>query len=290
MTEIREERGDVLELEYDPKTGVYSPARPERRSPRLQVALFVLTILSTLLVNGPWYSLAIMSILLAHEMGHYLVSRYYRVKASLPYFLPFPLSPIGTFGAVIRMEGRIPSRKVLFDIGIAGPLAGLAFTIPAILLGLEWSAVVVKSNPMPNALPLGDSFLFSFLSRLVKGDIGPDHDILLHPVAFAGWVGLLVTALNLLPVSQLDGGHILYGLLGERSRRVAMAVYAAFLAMAIIKFHNWLFLAALIFLFRPEHPPTVDPWTPLSRGRRALGILALLLFAISFTPDPFRLN
>lgn len=290
MSENQEERGDVLEVEYDPKSGVYAPVVRKSRPPWLHVTLFLLTVVSTVLVGGPWYAIGIMTILLAHEMGHYLVSRYYRVRASLPYFLPFPLSPIGTFGAVIRMEGRIPSRTVLFDIGIAGPLAGLVFTIPAIVLGLHLSTVVSTDAPTPNTLPLGDSFLFAMLARLVKGELGPERDILLHPVAFAGWVGLLVTALNLLPVSQLDGGHILYGLLGERSRRVAMAVYAAFLAMAIIKFHNWLFLAALIFLFRPEHPPTVDPFTPLSRWRRALGVFTLFLFAISFTPDPFRLG
>lgn len=282
--------GEVIEVEYDARSGAYVAARPPRRIPWLHIGLFALTIASTVLVGGPWYALAIITILLAHEMGHYVMSRRYGVRASLPYFLPMPLSPIGTLGAVIRMEARIPNRTVLFDIGIAGPLAGLVFTIPAILVGLALSTVVTTTTARPDTLPLGESFLFAMLSRLVKGELGPGQDILLHPIAFAGWVGLLVTALNLLPVSQLDGGHILYGLLGPRSRRVAVAVYAAFLAMTVIKYHNWLPLAVLILIFRPEHPPTVDPTTPVSRSRRLLGILSFLLFAISFTPVPFRLR
>lgn len=277
-----------MDLAFDPRTGTYVAVRPARRIPWLHVVLLVLTFASTFLVGGPWYSLGIMTILLAHEMGHYLMSRRYDVRASLPYFLPMPFSIIGTLGAVIRMEARIPNRTVLFDIGIAGPLAGLVFTVPAILVGLHFSDVVDKSAPLPNTIPLGESFLFALLSRLVKGELAPDEDVMLHPIAFAGWVGLLVTALNLLPVSQLDGGHVLYGLLGRRSRSVALAVYAAFLALAVIKFHGWLPFAVLIFLFRPEHPPTTDPVTPLSRGRQILGVLSLLLFAISFTPSPFR--
>jgi membrane-associated protease RseP (regulator of RpoE activity) len=286
----RDPSTEVIEVEYDPRTRSYVAARPPRRFPWLHAGLFALTVASTVLVGGPWYALAILTILLAHEMGHYLMSRRYGVRASLPYFLPMPLSPIGTLGAVIRMEARIPNRTVLFDIGIAGPLAGLVFTIPAILIGLALSTVVTTATPRPDTLPLGESLLFSMLSRLVKGELGPGQDVLLHPIAFAGWVGLLVTALNLLPVSQLDGGHVLYGLLGQRSRRVSIAVYAAFLAMTIIKYRNWLPLAILILIFRPEHPPTVDATTPVSRSRRLLGILSFLLFAISFTPVPFLIG
>ncbi len=283
-------QGSVIEVEYDSASGQYVAVKPVRKIPWVHIVLFVLTVASTLLVQGPWYAIALITILLAHEMGHYVISRRYGVRASLPYFLPMPISPIGTLGAVIRMEARIPNRTVLFDIGIAGPLAGLVFTIPAILIGLHLSDVVTTANPIPNSMPLGESFLFAILSRLVKGDLGPGQDVLLHPVAFAGWVGLLVTALNLLPVSQLDGGHILYGLLGQRSGRVALAVYAAFLAMTVIKFHNWIPFAVLIFLFRPVHPPTVDSHTPISRGRRILAIASFLLFLVSFTPAPFKLS
>ncbi|MFN0152025.1 MAG: site-2 protease family protein [bacterium] len=280
---------NVLDVEYDPATGQYVVVRPKRRIPWMHIVLFVLTIVTTCSVSIA-YGLAIMTILLAHEMGHYLVARRYGVRASLPYFIPMPLSPMGTMGAVITMQARIPNRTILFDIGIAGPLAGLVVTIPAILIGLTLSTTVPASETAPGGALLGGSLLFSFLSDLMTGGAGSatDRVVVLHPIALAGWFGLFVTALNLLPVSQLDGGHVLYGLLGERSRRVATAVYAGFLAMAIISHRQWLPFAILILLMRPSHPPTLDTVTPLSRGRRILAFVAFILFVISFSPDPFR--
>lgn len=279
---------EVLDVEYDASTGQYQVVRPKRRIPWTPIILFAATIFTTCRI-GLSYGLSIMTILLAHEMGHYLVARHYRVRASLPYFIPLPIG-MGTMGAVITMQQRIPNRTTLFDIGIAGPLAGLVVTIPAILIGLHLSETQPADQITAESGFLGGSILFSFLSDLMTGGAGTatDRVIILHPIALAGWFGLFVTALNLLPVSQLDGGHVLYGLLGERSRRVAMAVYAGFLAMAIIVHRQWLPFAILILLMRPNHPPTLDTATPISRGRQILALVAFVLFIISFSPDPFR--
>ena len=282
---------EVLDVEYDASSGQYQVVRPKRRIPWLHILLFVTTIFTTCL-HGLSYGITIMTILLAHEMGHYLVARHYSVRASLPYFIPFPLGLWGTMGAVITMRQRIPNRTTLFDIGIAGPLAGLVLTIPAILIGLHLSETQPADQITAQSGFLGGSILFSFLSDLMTGGAGTatDRVIILHPIALAGWFGLFVTALNLLPVSQLDGGHVLYGLLGERSRRIAMAVFAAFLAMAIIVNRFWLPFAILILLIRPSHPPTLDTATPISRGRQILAFVAFILFIISFSPDPLRVG
>ena len=185
----------------------------------IHIMLFVLTIGSTWLAHGVWYAVAIVSILLAHEMGHYLMCRKYKIPATLPYFLPFPfpaLNPFGTMGAVIKMEGRIPTRKALFDVGAAGPIAGLVLTIPALIIGLKLSTVIKVDQTPEFSIYLGESFLFSQLSKLIIGNLEQGYDVVLHPVAFAGWAGLFVTALNLLPIGQLDGGHILYALFGRK--------------------------------------------------------------------------
>ena len=171
---------------------------------------------STLIVGGPAYSFAIILILLGHEMGHYFMSRRYGIRATLPFFLPLPLPPFGTLGAVIRMESTVSSRKALFDTGVAGPLTSLILSIPAIVIGLKLSKVIPVSHIKEGAIRLADPLLFSFIQRLVMGEIPENYDILLHPIGYAGWVGLFVTALNLLPVGQLDGGHIAYGPLWEK--------------------------------------------------------------------------
>src|SRR4030042_3538250 len=181
----------------------------------IPILLFILTVASTWLTGGAGYSIAIMLILLGHEMGHYFMSRRYGTKATLPFFLPFPFSPFGTLGAVIRMESAISSRKALFDTGVAGPLTSLLLSIPAIGIGLKLSEVVPASQIKEGALRLADPLLFSFIQRLVLGEISENYEILLHPIGFAGWVGLFVTSLNLLPIGQLDGGHIAYGLFGK---------------------------------------------------------------------------
>ncbi len=260
---------------------------------RLHILLFILTIGTTYMMglsDGPlgalWYSGGIMIILLTHEMGHYLMARKHGVPVTLPYFIPVPLPPFGTMGAVIKMKGTIPDRRALFDVGVAGPLAGLAMIIPAIFFGLHMSTIVEASSLGENTISLGDSILFSGISLLVKGRLAEGQDILLHPLAFAGWAGLLVTALNLLPVGQLDGGHIMYALFWRKSKIVARVFYFIFLAVCLFFYFGWILLVILLAIFR-NHPPTLNDQIPLDLKRQMIGIFALILFFVSFTPVPF---
>ena len=260
------------------------------RSWRFNVLLFVLTCASTTLVGGPAYAAVLMSILFCHEMGHYLQARRYRVPATLPYFIPIPLPPFGTMGAVIRMNNLGADRKVLFDIGVTGPLAGLLIALPATFWGLAHSQVVAVAGLTGPNIQLGDSLLFAALSRLVVGPLPPGYDVLLHPIAFAGWAGLFVTALNLLPIGQLDGGHVLYALLGKKSHLVAIAVALGFVATAIFVNPAWTLMVVLVFLIGLRHPPTANDRAPLGRARLWLGIASLAFFVLSFTPDPLRVR
>jgi membrane-associated protease RseP (regulator of RpoE activity) len=207
------------------------------------------------------------------------------VRATLPFFIPFPILPFGTLGAVIRMDSRMPDRRVLFDIGVAGPLAGLAVTIPAIYFGLQMSQIVVPGET--GGISLGESLLFQGISWLAIGPVPEGYDTLLHPLAYAGWAGLFVTALNLLPIGQLDGGHILYALLGERSDLLYRIALALFALLCIIWYHGWFLLVILLLWFGYRHPPTLDHFTPLDSKRRIIAYLTLVIFLLSFTPVPF---
>jgi len=253
----------------------------------IHIILFILTVASTLIVGGLAYSVTIMLILLGHEMGHYFMSRRYGMRATLPFFLPFPLSPFGTLGAVIRMESSISSRKTLFDTGVAGPLTSLILSIPAIAIGLKLSEVIPTTQLREGTIRLGDPLLFSLIQRLVMGDLPDNYDILLHPIAYAGWVGLFVTALNLLPVGQLDGGHIAYALFGRRSRAIFLITIAVMAFITIFYNPGWLLLLILIILFGFRHPPPLDELTPLDGKRKVIGAIAFLAFLLSFTPAPF---
>ena len=259
----------------------------------LHLLLFVLTLYTTYrigLANGPagalWYSGGLMSILLFHEAGHYLAARRHRVSVSLPYFIPMPLPPFGTMGAIIKMDGRIPNRRALMDVGVAGPFAGLAVAIPVIFFGLRFSQIIPLEETAGNTITLGDSMLFSILTRLSFGSLPEGQDILLHPLAYAGWVGLLITAINLLPVGQLDGGHILYALFHRNSRFVAWILYGVFLYVCLFHYFGWLLLLILLAVFR-KHPPTLLDSIPLDPKRKIAGVLALILFGLAFTPVPF---
>jgi membrane-associated protease RseP (regulator of RpoE activity) len=256
--------------------------------PRKHLYLFLLTVLSTLWVGGPLFSATLMTILLAHELGHYLMSRRHGIPASLPYFIPMPLSYFGTLGAIIKMRGRMTDRRALLDIAAAGPLAGFLFTVPAILIGLRWSEVVPVPEPSLLSVRLGAPLLFQALSRLVLGNIPEGHELFLHPVAFAGWIGLYIMALNLLPIGQLDGGHVLYALFGPRSRTISRIILLLFGLFAGLFFWPWLILVGLIILFRVhKHPPPVEDTRSIGPGRILIGVLVLILFLISFTPVPF---
>ena len=270
--------------------------------PVLNLVLFFLTCISTFFqgystsptgsfADGLWYSGGIITILLFHEMGHYLMCRRHGVRATLPFFIPLPiLSPFGTMGAVIRMDSRMPDRRALFDIGVAGPLAGLAVAIPAIYFGVQMSVVDKIAAAGDSSMTLGESLLFKWLSFLAIGPLQEGQDIFLHPLAYAGWAGLFVTALNLLPVGQLDGGHILYALLGERSvfiGRVALALFALMGIVVFPFFPGWFPFILLLIWFGYRHPPTADYFTPLDSKRRMLAYFAFVIFIISFTPIPF---
>ncbi|NUO83745.1 site-2 protease family protein [candidate division KSB1 bacterium] len=265
--------------------------------PRLNVVLFVLTCLSTFFIgysldgrlsSGFWYSGGIITILFAHEMGHYLMCVRYRIRATLPFFIPFPSLPFGTLGAVIRMDARMPNRRVLFDIGVAGPLAGLAITLPAIYFGLKMSTVLTVSGS-EGMFTLGDSLLFKALSNLALGPLPEGQDTLLHPLAYAGWAGLFVTALNLLPIGQLDGGHILYALLGDRGQKIYPVNMAMFALLCIVQYNGWILLVMMLLWFGYRHPPTQDDFEPLDLKRQILACLTFMVFVLSFTPAPFKI-
>lgn len=258
----------------------------------MHILLFALTVGLTLVLRGVWYCISIMTILLAHELGHFFMSRYYRVQSSLPYFIPFP-NLFGTLGAVILMRGRIRSRKALFDIGAAGPLVGFCLSIPAIVIGLKFSQAVQVSQIEGVSFRLGNSLLFSFLEKAIIGEIPEGTDILLHPLAFAGWVGLFITALNLMPIGQLDGGHIAYAVFGRRSRIVFALAAIGFGFLGFFFFPAWLLPLFLILLFGFRHPPPSDDETELDGRRKLLAAVCLLVFVLSFIPVPlpdFEMN
>lgn len=272
-------------MEFDPRRGEYVVSRRDRPFPRTQAILFLLTLASTAVVGGISYALSLLAILLAHEMGHYLTARYHGIPATLPYFLPMPFTIFGTFGAVIRMDGRTATRRELFDVGVAGPLAGTLVAIPIALYGIRLSSVV-DGIGTEGMLALGDSVLFTGLQRLVHGPLPEGSTLLLHPVAFAGWVGLFVTALNLLPIGQLDGGHVLYGLLGRAAAPISLVVFLSFGLLALFASPGWLLLVFLLLYFGYRHPPALEEEVGLGRGRKWIGLVTLALFLLAFTPVP----
>jgi membrane-associated protease RseP (regulator of RpoE activity) len=237
------------------------------------------------MLQGLAFSVTLMSILLAHELGHYFACLYYGIDASLPYFLPFP-SPIGTLGAFIRIRSPIYTRRALFDVGIAGPLAGFVMLLPAMAIGLAYSKVI------PGIAERGELiFGVPAIQRALEWVMFPGvraADIYLHPVARAAWVGTLATALNLLPIGQLDGGHILYSVAGNRHKLVSWIFLLLLVALGIWLWHGWLVWAVLLFFGR-RHPSIIDP-EMLGAGRKQLAWLTLIIFLLCFTPAPLREN
>jgi membrane-associated protease RseP (regulator of RpoE activity) len=232
------------------------------------------------------YMVALLAILLGHELGHYLACQYYRIDATLPYFIPAP-TLIGTMGAFIRIRSPITKKQQLFDIGIAGPLTSFILSLPAVVFGLSLSKPV-PPFPEGESLMFGDPLILKLVGRLVFKGIPEGYDIVPHPIAFAGWVGILVTALNLFPVGQLDGGHIAYALLGEKSRKIAPYFIGIFVLMGIFFWFGWFVWALLIYFLGLKHPHISDEDKSLSPGRRLLGIMILIIFILSFTPDPIK--
>ncbi len=232
------------------------------------------------------YVVVLIFILLAHEMGHYLACRYYRIDATLPFFIPAP-TLIGTMGAFIKIKDPITRKHQLFDIGVAGPLAGFILSVPAVIYGLSQSKAV-PALPREESLIFGESLLVKGISVLLFRGIPEDFDIVVHPIAFAGWVGILVTALNLFPIGQLDGGHVLYAVVGQRSQKFSWIILAAFILLGIFFWVGWFVWAVLIKFLGLRHPPISDSATPLSSRRRIVGWVVFFIFIISFVPDPIK--
>jgi membrane-associated protease RseP (regulator of RpoE activity) len=234
---------------------------------------------------GMPYALALLGILGVHEFGHYVVGRWHGVDVTLPYFIPVPMA-LGTFGAFIRIKSLIKSRRAVFDIGIAGPLAGLAVALPALYFGLRGSPGLASDATM--GVHAGSSILLALMYQLANGGELGQAVIRLSPVAFAGWIGLFVTALNLLPVGQLDGGHIAYGLFGQRwARRISVGAFLLMLALGLTVWpglFTWAFLIALIAGF--SHMPALDDVTPPDASRLVLGAVALALLVLIVVPLP----
>ena len=242
----------------------------------------------TLAWQGLWYSLTLLGILGAHEMGHYLFCRRYNVDASLPYFLPAPLPLTGTLGAVIKIREAFPTRTVLFDIGVAGPLAGFVVLVPALFIGLSLSTVVPEPPP-EGVFFLGEPLLFQWGAKLMFGTLPAGQTINMHPMVFAAWFGMLATALNLLPFGQLDGGHITYATLGRWATPLSLATVGTAVALTFNS-SSWLFMTVMMVLMLlilgPRHPRVLYEYEPLAPGRRAVALLALVVFVICFTPVP----
>jgi membrane-associated protease RseP (regulator of RpoE activity) len=315
--------------------------QPRPSNPWVNLVMFVLTLLSVIfagtlyaydgppagsfaelmasllarLGDGIPFAIALLSILLAHEFGHYLAGRYHKTHVTLPYFIPFPFSPFGTMGAFIQLKEPPRNRRILLDIGLAGPLAGLVVAIPVLLIGFSLSTVdrlplVLRPG---EALSLeGNSLLYLFMKFLAFGDLLPapvsygalpaplywlryfftgqplplgGSDVLLHPVAWAGWAGLLVTALNLIPAGQLDGGHVLYVLLGRRAQLVLPVILVSLVFLGTV-WSGWWLWAFLIFFLGRTYAEPLDQITPLDPPRRAVAIFGLLLFVLLFMPVP----
>lgn len=270
------------------------------------------------------YAGVVMLILLSHELGHYFMARAHGVDASLPYFIPFPLG-FGTMGAVIRLRGRVPTRDALVDIGAGGPLAGLLIAVPmlfagvwlshverlpmasavgelpptlsllnfASMLGL-WIKELAFGTPMPEWPQMeifGDNLLTWFAVKLIHGDIPPGSEVMAHPVFIAAWFGLVVTMLNLLPVGQLDGGHLTHAWYGEKAEAIGHRIAAGALIMALFFSASWLIWFFLITRFiGVGHPPVVDPAKPLSRGRKVVVVITWVMTGLTFMPMPISLG
>jgi membrane-associated protease RseP (regulator of RpoE activity) len=268
----------------------------------LNILLFLATILSTVLAGslnsggnpfadisdlllGIPFSASIMAILTCHELGHYFVSRSEGMMTTLPYFIPMPLHFIGTFGAIIRMKSIVPSRKALLKVGMAGPVAGFLVALPISILGIYLSDIRI-APATEGVLKLGDSLLFWLFARLIHTNIPQGYDLFLHPVAFAGWLGLFVTSMNLIPIGQLDGGHVAFSLFLKKRRFIYIPIFAAILGLGMLwlGWYVWALLAA--FIARRD-PVIQDTVTPLTARQKILSFIPLIILILTFVPQPF---
>jgi len=300
----------------DPSADPWSPPAPKFRDRKwLHLVLFLLTFATTtlvgaqlyasfqadflaatfsfdsaFLVRGLWYSVTILAILGCHELGHYLACRYYNVDASLPFFIPMPLILTGTMGAFIKIREPIPTKRMLFDIGIAGPIAGFLVAVPALFIGLAMSRVAKLPDDF-TGFSLGEPLLFQATSWLLWGTPSEGYSVNMHPMAFAAWFGFIATALNLFPVGQLDGGHISYAVLGRSSSKVTLVMIGAAVVLTFFS-RSWLvwttLMVLMLMMFGPHHPRTFDEHLPLDPVRKRLAMFAVLMFVLCFTPAPIE--
>lgn len=240
------------------------------------------------LLDGLPFAGTLLGILVTHELGHYVLSRVHGVPASLPLFIPGPPHFIGTFGAIIRMKGPIHSRKALFDIGVSGPIAGFVVAVVALFIGLDLSTVVANKDSI--GLHLGEPLLLQFVSWLVFGPLPEGYDVMLHPIGFAAWFGLFVTSLNLVPIGQLDGGHVAYALWGQKQRTLALAVLPVLIVLGFIGWAGWFLWAGMAGMMGFVHPPVRDPEESLGTARIWIGWGALAIFILTFAPIPFSFH
>ncbi len=250
------------------------------------------------IMRGLPFSIPLVSILLAHELGHFLACRHYGMRCTPPFFIPIPISLAGTFGAFIKIKSQFRHRRALFDIGIAGPLAGFVFILPTLWIGISLSKLVSKGALPPGEPSFGEPLIFRLLGTLILRYSPGKQDMVAHPMAMAAWVGLLATSLNLLPIWQLDGGHISYAILGPALQKKISII--SVIALILVSFTGWppsitlLFFATLLLIvgakLRFFHPPTLHEDEMLGSGRIFLAFIALLILILSFTPAPVTIN
>lgn len=308
-------RVDIIET--DPYLLVrIRPAEIEKTGvPWVNVVLFLITVATTILTGALWegvdwisnpimvikdpftvisgglpFSLSLLAILGFHEFGHYFAARYHKVNVTLPYFIPAPpaITLIGSFGAFIKSKSAFINRKQLLDVGAAGPLSGLVIAIIVLAIGINSSSIQPAGEEI-SGIFFGESLLFKFMTFMIKGPIKGDDVLLISSVAFAGWVGILVTMFNLLPMGQLDGGHISYALFGRFQKRIALVTLAALAALSFY-WQGWLVWIFIGLLLRPNHPPTLMDEVPLGRGRIITGIASIIAFVLCFIPSPVNIN
>ncbi len=331
----------LFRLDHGQQLVFLAPKKPDPKPTRVStnIILFILTVLSVMLVGAEqsvaptlpgilgqviaifqtmltgWpYALSLMSILVAHEFGHYFMSRHHKTAATLPYFIPLPFPPLGTMGAAILMQGTPKNKRVLFDIGVAGPLAGIIVAIPVLFYGLSISKLEVIQPIQGTMLEQeGNSLLYLLAKYITFGKLLPapatTHglslgmywlryfftgqpfpmgatDVFTSPIAFAGWAGLLVTALNLIPAGTLDGGHMIYSLFGDSARKLFPFIWGALILLGIVWNGWWIWAVLLLWLGR-VHAEPLDQITQLDSGRRAIALLVIIIFILTFTPVPF---
>jgi Zn-dependent protease len=282
--------------------------RPKPRPVWPNIVLLILTVLSLLFVGASqdatlqegeslplssiwrgWpYALSVLLILGGHELGHYFAARFHGVRVTLPYFIPLPIGFFGTLGAFIQLREPVRNRKILFDVGVAGPLAGFVLAVPILFIGLATSDI----TPLPadGYILEGDSLFYGLAKFIVFGQVLPTahEDVLINQVAKAGWTGLFITGLNLIPVGQLDGGHVVSTLMGRRAQRLYLPVLGVFLMLSFIN-SMWLLWTMLLFLLGRLYAMPLDAVTPLDARRRRLGYAALLIFVLVFVPNPLQI-